>query len=230
MIIACGNTPEHSAVANMLPAPLLDRCIVLYVDSPRIDSWADWMNSHYANRWDKRVYAFNKRFESEGYLLKVPKKVETLFNFPTPRSWTDVALLLKAGIEDSNIYTGLLGPEIGQKFNAFLKVRVDLGELMEEPHKFVDMSLDAQYMSCVMFGTWLAKQVRKKATLEAVKKGFPLVDVMAKMSRDLLVLTCMSMKRQYLTKFLKILFKHDSKYMSILDTVVLRLKSELIAG
>ena len=36
-IIACGNRPEESSVANQLPAPLINRLIVLDVNEPTVD-------------------------------------------------------------------------------------------------------------------------------------------------------------------------------------------------
>jgi len=37
MIIACGNRPEYSGVASMLPTPLISRMIVIDVDPPSVD-------------------------------------------------------------------------------------------------------------------------------------------------------------------------------------------------
>ena len=84
-IIACGNRPEHASVANMLPVPLIGRLIVLSVEAPKIDEWYSWMDSKYHDEWDKKCYAFLKRFEDEYYLLKLPRENETLEAHPEPR-------------------------------------------------------------------------------------------------------------------------------------------------
>jgi len=224
MILAAGNTPEQSSVANFLPTALINRCIVLTVSPPRVDAWADFMDKMYPMQWDKRVYAFLKRFEAENYLLQMPRETETLQNFATPRTWTDLALLLAKGIENDDVITGLLGYEIGQKFEAFLKVNLDIRELRKEPAKFHSLSLDAKYMACVMLASWLTRSTKKW------KMSFPLIDTMSKESKDFLVLTCMSMKKNRLTEYLKELFRYNQEYMTILDTVVLKLKRELVAN
>ena len=219
-VIAAGNTPEHSSVANLLPVPLIDRTIVVEIDPPRVRTWAKWMNKTYGEAWDRRVLAFLLRFEDEHYILKTPRVNETLENYPTPRSWTDVALLLHAGLNSDELFIGTLGKEVGQKFKAFLKVRVDLEELMSNPELFKLLDLDARYMTCVMLGNWLSKNIKK------AKKAFPLIDAMAEVSRDLLVLTVMSMRRN-LAKFFRMLFAYNKKYSLALNKVFLELRKEI---
>jgi hypothetical protein len=181
------------------------------------------MEHHYPDAWDKRVLAFLRRFEGEGHFLKVPKEIETLHNFPTPRSWSDLALYLHAGLKNDDLICGLVGEETGQKFQAFLKVNVDLNELISNPELFRTLNLDARYMSCVMLGTYLTKNYKK------AKKTFPLLDVMASISRDLLVLTLISVKHKQLVEVLRQLKSYNKEYMSVLKDIAVKLKRELKA-
>ena len=118
------------AKANLLPAPLMNRVIKFKIDPPTEDSWAKWMTSHYGNDWDKRIYVFLKRFHSEHYILKLPSETETLNAFPTPRSWSDLALLMKAGLTSQDIINGLVGEEVGLKLRGFLETKVDVKDLL----------------------------------------------------------------------------------------------------
>jgi len=221
MVVAAGNAPEHSAVATMLPTPLVDRLLVLYIDPPTVDGWAKWMSRTYGDEWDRRAYAFLKRFEAEGYLLQVPRKVETLHNYPTPRSWTATSLLLHRGVGDDDALAGLLGGEVGQKFAAFCAVNIDVRELIAHPELFAQLDLDGRYMASVMLGTWLSKHKEHR-------RAFGLVDAMSRESREFLVIAAMSTKRAPLVRFLKVLFKYNPKYRDALTDVV-TLKGELKA-
>ena len=59
-IVACGNKPEHSSVANYLPTPLINRMLVLTIDPPKVDDWMEFMQKTYGDEWDKRCWAFLK--------------------------------------------------------------------------------------------------------------------------------------------------------------------------
>jgi len=223
MIVACGNRPEESSVASMLPVPLISRMLVIPVDPSTVQSWADWMNKTYGDEWDKRSYAFLKRFEDEGYLIQVPRRSETLEAYPVPRTWTATALLMHRGLCTDTTLVGLLGYEVGTKFQAFLKVNVDVEELIKTPQLFAELDLDGQYMASIMLGTWIGKHLKNP------KRAYPLIDVMSEESREFLVLTCMSMAERKLVQFLRQLFMHQPSYKDVLSEIAVKLKKE-IAG
>jgi hypothetical protein len=221
-IVACGNRPEHSTVANYLPTPLINRMLVISVDPPKVDDWMEFMQKTYGDEWDKKCYAFLKRFEDEDYLLKVPKQAECLEAYPTPRSWTAAALLMYRGLNSDDTLCGLLGYEVATKLQAFLKVKVDIDELIKDPSLYDKLSLDGKYMAAVMLSTWVEKH-------NSASKAFPLIDKMSNDSRELLVLTCLGMSRKRLVGFLRELFAYNAKYKDFLDEVALKLKNEISA-
>jgi len=222
-IVACGNRPEHSAVATMLPTPLISRLNVIDVDPPSVDDWAEWMTKTYGDGWDKRCYAFLKRFEDENYLIKVPRATETLDPYPVPRTWTSLATLMAKGVQDKETIRGLVGYEVGTKFDAFLKVRVDINELINNPEVFHELEFDAKYMVSVMLASWISQHIKNTA------KVFPLIDEMSKEKREFLVLTCMSISRNNLVQFLRQLFTYNPMYKDVLSEIAIGLKEEITA-
>lgn len=221
MVVAAGNRPEHSAVANLLPTPLVSRMIIVNVDTPTTDEWAEWMNETFQEKWDKRSYAFLKRFEGEGYLLKVPNKTETLDPYPTPRTWSTLSCLMDNGIKDDETIVGLVGYEVGQKFEAFLKVNVSLEEVLKSPSIFSNLTVDGKYMISIMLSTWIAKHIKD------ISNSLPLIDTMVEDSREFLILTCMGMHKSILINFLRNLFISRSNYKDMLAEIVISLKEEI---
>jgi hypothetical protein len=57
----------------MVDNVLLDRFKVLPVSPSKVNDWIKWMDARYGEEWDKRIAFFIKRFEAEGYFLKMPK-------------------------------------------------------------------------------------------------------------------------------------------------------------
>jgi len=223
LIVCCGNRPEHSAVANLPPTPLLDRLLVIDVSEPSVDEWADWMNTTYGDEWDKRCYAFNKRFEKDGYLIQVPRQTETLDPYPTPRSWTSLSTLMAKGIHDRDTIRGLIGYEVGTKLDAFLKVDVDINQLLMEPRAFHELEFDAKYMVAVMLGSWISQHIKNPA------RAFGLIDEMSSEKREFLVLTCMAMNRRKLVSFLRALFAYNVAYRDVLSEIAIGIKEEIAA-
>ena len=230
-IVAAGNRPEESSVANMLPAPLINRFLVIDVDPPTIQGWANWMTKTYEDRWDTMVYGFLMAFKDEDYFIKVPKEPETLENFPTPRSWTGLALklyrLTKGGkIPRENfrdVIVGSVGSEVGYKFIGFVKTRVDLNALLNNPAMFNELNTEAKYMTSLMLASNIQKSIKKKAEMQKILK---LVDVMTEESPEYIILTAMSMPQKALQEFLTVLFRHNMNYLDILSEIIeLREKS-----
>lgn len=211
-IVAAGNNPKHSSVANQLPAPLINRLLVLEVSAPSVDEWRGWMTQRYGDAWDIRTYAFLKAFEAEGYLLKVPEDPETLQNYPTPRSWTKLALLLKRGFDDYEIITGLIGPEIGTRFKAFVDTRVDLDSLMNNPRAFDALDMDKRYMAALMLASSLSKKITKKA--------LSLLTHMGEVGVEYAVVTLLYMEREPRTKVIAEVMKSSPELFDKLYSVV----------
>lgn len=207
LIIAAGNSPEESSIANLLPWPLLGRFTVVGVDPPTIDEWVVWMDEHYGI-WDKRVLGYLVQFK--GDFLQVPKDPEGLESFPCPRNWTTVAILLPREPKDPSdeeIYAfGRLGTAVGGKLLAFLKTDIpEIEELIAHPEKFRNLNpdrsknLDAQYLATVILGSYLEEKVKiieeknelKVENPEEVEKTIGLIKVMAETHQDFIALTTM---------------------------------------
>lgn len=230
-IIAAGNRPEESSVANMLPAPLINRFLVIGVDPPTIQEWRDWMTKTYGDKWDTMTYGFLMAFRDEDYFIRVPKEPETLENFPTPRSWTGLALklhrLTKGGKiareRFKDVVIGSVGSEVGYKFIGFVKTRVDLKVLLDNPHMFKDLNIEAKYMTALLLATNIPKSIKKRAEMQKVLK---LVDVMTEESPEYIILTALSMPQKKLQDFLTVLFGYNMSYLDILSEIIeLREKS-----
>ena len=219
-IVAAGNSPEHSAVANQLPAPLVNRLMVLDVTAPTVDEWKTWMVQHYGDAWDIRTYAFLKAFEAEGYLLRTPEDPETLRNYPTPRSWTKLALLLKKGIAGPEVVDGLIGPEVGARFSAFIRARVDLDALLADPEKFSGLELDQKYMAALM----LASHLERKAS---DSRAYDLIKVMGAESPEYVVVTLLMMGTKAREKAVAQIFKVAPGIANqLVDVVSIRMKAK----
>jgi hypothetical protein len=146
------------------------------------------MNERYGNGWDRRVLAFLERFRDAGYLFQPSKEAETLEEMPTPRSWSTLAVLLSKGVVEEEVIESIIGPEMGQKFAAFMKIRIDLNELAREPKRWEWLSLDAKYLASIM----LASEI----TAKTVWKWKPLLLEMGKDSREWLIVLSLAMPHE----------------------------------
>jgi len=207
MVAATSNTPEFSSLSRAMPAPLANRWEDHSVDSPTVDEWNAWMAARYADRWDKRCYVFNKRFESDGYFLKVPDEPETTKNFPTPRTWTQLARNTYYSCSSPD---ALLGPEVGQKFRAFCDINVDIEELIADPAPWGKLDLDAKYMAGAMLASWFGKTPKEK-----LHESFNLIDTISDDSREYLVLVFQCTKVSALSRLFSQLFPYAKKYEKI---------------
>ncbi|MEM1520370.1 MAG: AAA family ATPase [Candidatus Bathyarchaeia archaeon] len=165
-IFAAGNPPEWSKASSELPEPILSRVTTLYVEPPTIDEWIEYMNKNYGDKWDRRIAAFLKIYPED--LLKKPKRGRTI-GYPTPRSWTLLATKLwhhlkkmeeleeKGDLKgmkklERYIYAtidGTVGPEVGEKYIAFLKTQISqklLEDLKENPELFDSLNISQKAM------------------------------------------------------------------------------------
>jgi hypothetical protein len=188
MIVAAGNDPEVSSIARRLPLPLMDRTLALKVQTPSVEAWREWMDKQYKDAWDKRVYAFLRsmmrpRERHPKEFLMPPKDVmETLDNYPTPRSWTKVAVMLPR-IEPEHallMIRGYLGDEVGGMFVKFLRVQPPpLEEIVKNPSKWHDLELDVKWMLLVKLSDAI-KDVAKERNLKLLEKYLELSEEIRK--------------------------------------------------
>ena len=224
MVIAAGNRPEDSSVANMIPNPLISRLCIINITAPSVDEWASWMYDTYEDKWDSRCYAFLKRFTADDVYSAVPSKSEGLEPYPVPRTWTAVSVLGSAGIHDAETIDGLIGGVVGTKFRAFCSINVSLEEILENPKRFAEVKLDAQYMVSIMLGNFITKNVKKK---KEIKRTFGMIDEMDNVSREFILLALMTMKRNTIASFLRELFEYNQDYNKILSEITLYIRSSL---
>ncbi|MEM2660935.1 MAG: hypothetical protein QXS74_06410 [Nitrososphaeria archaeon] len=220
LIIAAGNRSEDSSIVRMLHNPLLNRFKIIKVDAPNLEDWNKFMDTHYDN-WDKRVLAFLMRFKDEGYFLKLPKDPEGFDNFPTPRTWSWLALDLVEGFDRQEDIIGLVGEEVGRKFMAFMKYNIDINDLIANPEKFDQLEFDAKYMAITMLASWLSSNKKK------MEAAFPLIDKLSNEKHEYLVLLCMSMNPKNLQHFIEKLSKHNPKYLETLYDITVRIKHSI---
>ena len=203
-VVAAGNRPEDSSVARLLPAPLMDRVTRVDFGLPKIEEWAEYMNAN--GDWDTRVLAYLKRFPED--FLKPPSEPETLENFPTPRSWTRVAQWFpRMRSENSReaLCTGNLGVEVGGKFLTFIRNPVPSPEeLVQNPKKFKELSLDQKYIFTVVLSNWLREDIRRKT-----KKAVNLVKVMAEDDREFIMLAMITLPTKERAVFFNELVRAD---------------------
>ena len=139
LIVAAGNPPEWSILARAFPFPLTSRMLIFEVSLPlevdklsrEIDSWKDWMNERYDDKWAKEVYTFLKSYPMKFYpFLQRPEAVPraTLKPYACPREWTMFALTVKPHLDKLK--------EIDRKiFEAEKKKDVELVKKFEEERK-----------------------------------------------------------------------------------------------
>ena len=146
-LICAGNTSEWSEIVRELPKPLRNRVIIINVEPPSIDEWYEYMENKYGNKWDKFTYAYLKLYPSD-FL----KNTDTNENYPTPRSWTNLATLLY-NIQDEEIIdelaVGCLGKEVGTMFASLRKTRMteeEINNIIAFPPKFEQLDMNRRLL------------------------------------------------------------------------------------
>lgn len=131
-IVCAGNPGDWSEIVRTLPKPLRSRLTIARVDPPTVDEWVKYMEERYGDRWEKLTAAYLKVYPED--LIKVPESDED--NYPTPRNWTELAVLLHQ-FKDSEefkeeVVIGRLGKTVGSKFLALLKTKIDVEEVLRK--------------------------------------------------------------------------------------------------
>lgn len=220
MVVAAGNSSKHSSIAEGFTAPQANRMLIIHLDPPTVDEWAEYMNRTYGDEWDKTTYAFLKSFEKYGYILKVPKEPLVEEQFPSPRSWTYLAVAryrsLKMGLGDVDP-THYVGTKVGNEFRGFARIEIDIEELISRPEKWRELDIEAKYMACLMFANTVERMVRRNSD---ISRTFKLVDEMCNDSREYIVLICKLMKESVARVFVRKLIEYNASYAKIIKDVI----------
>jgi hypothetical protein len=169
------------------------------------------MNARYGNGWDRRVLAFLERFRDSGYLFQPSKEAETLEEMPTPRSWSTLAVLLAKGVRGEEVVSSVIGPEMGEKFVAFLSVSVDLEDLAKRPQKWKELSMDAKYMASIMLGSAIE--------VDRIGRWLPLLKEISEESREWLILSAIAMPEEKRAQFFLSLLKAGDEAQKMIEAV-----------
>ena len=183
-VVSAMNPPEWSEVARALPKPLRARLTIINVDPPSVDEWQEYMEKFYGDAWEKTTYLYLKTCSDD--FIKQP--VHEFENYPTPRNWTELALLLGRlkNIDEElveEIIIGRLGKEVGSKFTALLRTKItedDFEAIAKEPSQFFTMQLSRQLMAIYMISSMKVEDI--------IAKFSKLIDEIAVRDRELLVL------------------------------------------
>ena len=165
LIIGAGNRPDDAPIVRQLPAPLVNRCIMLYIEAPTLEEWAGYMRLRYGSSWCYRVYGFLRT--NREYFFKPPPESETLNNFPTPRSWTRLALVLGSSPtsryssrEVYKICIGAVGHEVGPMVAKHVLLNVPaLDELLNNPKRWSSLDLDVKLNFVADLALYLAENL-----------------------------------------------------------------------
>jgi MoxR-like ATPase len=172
ILVAAGNRPSEADVAEFDFA-LADRFTIVNLE-PKVEDWVEWAKK--SNKFEPEFVNFVSQNQELFHYLDDEKGT---LKFPTPRSWTDAAAILRDEMEDrevkswrqlpldviSNIYADQLGPDATGKLVAYLGVLKkftdeDLAEMVKDPKKAKTIAKSGDFTS-VMYG--LYEMVLRKA-------------------------------------------------------------------
>lgn len=172
VIVAAGNRPEEAEGVADFDFALADRFTIKnYV--PTVERWTAWVEKNEKILPELVTFiTFNKELFHH---LDTDKKV---LNYPTPRSWTDAALILHDEIEDSGknswrdiprdtilgIFFDQVGPQAAGKFVAYLDIlrkisEEEMEQIIENPSA-APMIEEANRQKSVLYG--LMEMVSRK--------------------------------------------------------------------
>jgi len=160
LVAAAGNRPEDSTIANMLPAPAINRVRRFKIRSPTLDEWIEYMNRY--DSWDRRVAGFLKRFSQ--YLISQRVDQETLEQFPSPRKWTHLALVSEnLDLEDLEVISDAeVGPEAAAHFMAFVKTKIpDLNKIIKKPELYNNLEEEQKYFCVVQMSSKIFNEIKE---------------------------------------------------------------------
>jgi MoxR-like ATPase len=219
-IVLAGNPPEWSEIVRPLPKPLRNRMTIIEVSAPTVDEWIKYMERVYGDHWEKLCGAYLKVYPED--LLKPPQN--DFDNYPTPRSWTQLALKLYELKRDASeelieeIVIGSVGKEVGSKFLALYRTKVNvesaLRELEIQPERFDGFSVNAKIL--------IASALSQRPVEELKKKYSKLLEHLLNKHREFLTIVIIMMakekKRAFASAFPEItrsLAKSMAEYVTI---------------
>jgi len=147
-IIAAGNPSEWSEIVRELPKPLRNRLVILNTEPPTLEEWYEYMDKKYHDGWDKFTYGYLKLYPDDFI-----KNTDSSDNYPTPRSWTQLALLIYYYGENEDMIeefsVGCLGKEVGSKFSALRRTRLteeEINSIVAFPQKFSQLDMNKKLL------------------------------------------------------------------------------------
>jgi len=121
-IVASGNSPETSSIANLLPAPLANRFAIFDIYAGDVYEWIDYVNSREGGIVDF-IAGYLVRFPTD---LTIKSDAETLENFPTRRAFSRLNMIVRENKINvkrlEKLATALLGQTVATKLVAFYKL------------------------------------------------------------------------------------------------------------
>ena len=212
-VVAAGNPPEWSEVTRPLPKPLRNRLAVINVAPPTVEEWIAYMRRRYGDEWERLTALYLATYPQD--ILKAPE--DDFSAFPTPRSWTNTALLLHRHRDapwelKEALAVGNLGGEVGVKFAALLKTKINAKEVLrklEADPKLFD-KLDVSKKLLVLDA--VAQQPADR--LAGPLKGF--LAHLAEAHREMLVLLALLMDKE---KRLALVKRLPDVFMKVSDEI-----------
>ena len=232
MITATGNSPEDSAIATMLPAPLINRVRVFRIRAPDLKEWVDYMYRTRGEDWDRRVAAFLARFRQ--FFLEKPEDVETLDQFATPRAWTalaDVSARINGSLKELEaLATATVGLKAGQHFVTFCKIEVPKPEeFLKEPSRWSMLDVDRKYLATLQLSSIL-DEMAKMDVGNALKTFRGLLSYLNSNDREFLTLLMLMLPPKTAKNLLMAMAKHEEFKVIAKYFVELFLKVKRLEG
>jgi hypothetical protein len=167
---------------------------IVEVSAPTVDEWIRYMERVYGDHWEKLCGAYLKVYPED--LIKPPQN--DFDNFPTPRSWTQLAVKLYELKRDASeelleeIVVGSVGKEVGSKFLALYRTKIDvesaLRELETRPEKFDEYSTNAKIL--------IASALAQRPTEELKKRYSKLLEHLLNNHREFLTIIIVMMNKE----------------------------------
>ena len=146
-IIGAGNRVEDRANVFEMAAPLKNRFTHVGLKVPSVEDWSIWATE---NDIDNRIVGY-LNFKRSHLMVDISKIGNSRSGaFPTPRSWEYCSNVID-GLEDldtlEQFVSSCVGDGVAVEFKSFLKLKkdIDLMDVMDNPEKVKEMSLDLKW-------------------------------------------------------------------------------------
>jgi DNA polymerase III delta prime subunit len=182
-IIAAGNNPKESSVARLLPSPLTNRFAIFEIEAPKVEDWVKYMDNKYdEEKINKLVIGF--LLSNKDIFREIPKESETLNQYPTPRTWEQLALALcnfehvsKNEKAKYDLIASFVGKEAATRFKAFvdLESKIKLDELIQDPDKIYNLTMSEKLMVFLLLANKASDLKTKKKLMEMIDPLYELL-------------------------------------------------------